>query len=368
MVFGYNVAKALATVVEHRDLDVVELWSGVGSVALAAFGLKVAVFDKNRLPGETEATEDILTHVGFLLALSLVMRLRAGGLLTMAPVCSSWIFLCKKQTQRTASNGYVGNLDSKSVRDGNTMADVAALFYTVARARDVCAVIENPPSSTLFQYAPIRDATSDSDSVTCPRCVYSREPFGKRFGKKFKFVATAPWICTLASQCRCPGRLHQKTVKERIVNGVRKVWGDPKLLAESGSYPPALGRALVQAWMQRGTVQGPRSKVKRARSTTTALIPKAHGPRSAIQGSRSMVPGSKVKAQRTRSKVPRSMVPSSKVEARVPKPKSKPTCTVQGPSWCRLSLHADELSCEGERDMSSDAGRQPAWMSCSLDD
>jgi len=328
MVFGYNVAKALATVVEHRDLDVVELWSGVGSVAKAAFGLKVAVFDKNRLPGETEATEDILTHVGFLLALSLVMRLRAGGLLTMAPVCSSWIFLCKKQTQRTASNGYVGNLDSKSVRDGNTMADVAALFYTVARARDVCAVIENPPSSTMFQYAPIRDATSDSDSVTCPRCVYSREPFGKRFGKQFKFVATAPWICALASQCRCPGRLHQKTVKERIVNGVRKVWGDPKLLAESGSYPRSRAGIGPSLDAER---HGPRSTVKGQTCPQHDDCLNPQGARSAVRDPRFTVHGPKFQGQSPENAIQSSTVHGPKFQGRSPGSEAKVQANMHGP-------------------------------------
>ena len=46
-----------------RDLDVVELWSGVGSIWTAAGkrGLAAKPFDKNRAPLETALSEDILS-------------------------------------------------------------------------------------------------------------------------------------------------------------------------------------------------------------------------------------------------------------------------------------------------------------------
>lgn len=71
-----------------RDVDIVELWSGVGTdvAAGAALGLQALPFDRDRVPGETEDAEDIASKVGFLRALGYVMRLKVGGLLHMAPV------------------------------------------------------------------------------------------------------------------------------------------------------------------------------------------------------------------------------------------------------------------------------------------
>ena len=45
-----------------RDLDVVELWSGVGNIVNAALkrNMKAVPFDKNRNPLETAISEDIL--------------------------------------------------------------------------------------------------------------------------------------------------------------------------------------------------------------------------------------------------------------------------------------------------------------------
>ncbi len=91
-----------------RDLDVVELWSGVGSIACAgrAHGNQCQEFDLERLPGVTDiqgpGQEDITTPLGFRKALELTQRLREGGLLWLAPLCSSFVFPDSSRTQRKA--------------------------------------------------------------------------------------------------------------------------------------------------------------------------------------------------------------------------------------------------------------------------
>ena len=119
LIFGLTVASVLDSASEQRDLDVVELWSGVESIVSAAraAGFTAMPFDKFRIEGVTdtddpETTEDILLEAGFRRALSLVLRLRPGGLLWMAPVCSSWIFLNLVNIQRTRAGGpkFRGNL------------------------------------------------------------------------------------------------------------------------------------------------------------------------------------------------------------------------------------------------------------------
>ena len=71
-----------------KDLDVAELWSGVGNVVGVARdnGHSAVEFDLDRVPGYTNApgpsNEDITTEAGFLKALGLVLRLRPA-----APSC-----------------------------------------------------------------------------------------------------------------------------------------------------------------------------------------------------------------------------------------------------------------------------------------
>ena len=72
-----------------RDLDVVELWTEAETIvkAAAAAGLKAEGYDI--LKG---VSQDLTTASGFQGALRLVMRLKPGGLLAMAPDCSSFGF------------------------------------------------------------------------------------------------------------------------------------------------------------------------------------------------------------------------------------------------------------------------------------
>ncbi len=53
---------------------------------------------------------NITTQSGFLKALALVMRLKTKGLLTMAPVCSSFVFASSSVTRRNKDN-FAGNED-----------------------------------------------------------------------------------------------------------------------------------------------------------------------------------------------------------------------------------------------------------------
>ena len=59
LIFGLTVASVLDSASEQRDLDVVELWSGVESIVSAAraAGFTAMPFDKFRIEGVTD-TDD----------------------------------------------------------------------------------------------------------------------------------------------------------------------------------------------------------------------------------------------------------------------------------------------------------------------
>lgn len=236
----------------QRDLDVVELWSGKGTVAKAgqALDLSVATFDILNRP-----EENITSLSGFRLALDLVLRLRPGGLLHMAPVCSSFGFMNSSRCQRDESNDYTGDWSYLKVHEGNVMADIAAFFLLVGWARQVQCSLENPMGSTIFKYgcvAPAIDKLQLQD-VLAYRCAYDEEAaVGDRYLKGFKFFATGPWIQAIRKPCECDPKCHNPTVTRLrdSSQGVEAVAvrGIADNLVESGSYPPALGRAIVDAW------------------------------------------------------------------------------------------------------------------------
>ena len=106
-----------------RDLDCVELWCGVGAVwkAAAAQGHRSQGFDLKNGVAQT-----ILTKQWFLNASELTLRLTTTGMLWMAPVCSSWVWINLKNTMRQAN--IWGNRSCQIVRDGNVWPEPLISF------------------------------------------------------------------------------------------------------------------------------------------------------------------------------------------------------------------------------------------------
>lgn len=228
-----------------RDLDVVELWAGVGAVAAAASarGLEARTFDICHGPDE-----DITTSSGFVKAVRLVLQLKKNGLLAMAPVCSSFVFPPSSVTRRNKDN-FAGNPLVQCVRDGNLMANIAVLLLSVAVARGATAFIENPAGSMIFSYLGTNlSRLSWLSTGYADRCAYvtKKMKLAQSWKKTFKFVATDKWIVKAMRRCRCSESTRHAPLMDRDEAG--NVNGRPLDLAKSGSYPPELGRALVAAW------------------------------------------------------------------------------------------------------------------------
>ena len=138
VIWGFTVASVLSDASSlslHRDLDVLELWSGVHSLGPPSWarGLQAQPFDKQRGDGVAGVSEDILTQDGFTNALRLVMRLVIGGLLWEAPVCASMGFPNSSNCKRSHQNP-LGATSYGPVREGNRMAEVACFFPCFGRS------------------------------------------------------------------------------------------------------------------------------------------------------------------------------------------------------------------------------------------
>jgi hypothetical protein len=221
-------------------LDVLELWSGVGSIFKAAVasghaGEGIDILGPHGV--------DLSTQEGFQYALRRVMSLKPGGLLWMAPVCSSFIWLSRSQTKRKLTN-VMGDPGSASACMGNLFAQQCAFFLAVAYARGVHVAIENPGGSMIFtcmsehlsKYPVLQQAM-------VYRCTYSTERLGDRLFKPYKMVATGSWVQRLVRKCKCPS--HQSMVDE---DEEGKKTGKADMLQLSAAYPPQLGTAVVDAW------------------------------------------------------------------------------------------------------------------------
>ena len=95
---------------------------------------------------------------------------------------------------------------------GNLLATAAALLMTVGSVRQVQVVVENPPASMIWKFPDLRQVLDAfvQRSVVTPRCAWSREPWGSRMLKYFKFLSTGTWISAIQRHCPCPGHRHFK--------------------------------------------------------------------------------------------------------------------------------------------------------------
>ena len=213
-VFGLTINAVLSSTLWldlARDLDCVEIFSGVQSVVRAALekGMRAQGFDKLLDP-----MDDITTPGGFRRAVTLVMRLAPGGLLWLAPVCSSWVFMNSSKCKRTAANGYRGDEGYKPVQLGNIMAEATAFLILLAYRRCCTAAMENPIQSVIFRYGPLQivvEALRMVRTITY-RCAFSNAPYGDRMKKGYCFLAIGEWIKQTSERCRCPGRVHKKLI------------------------------------------------------------------------------------------------------------------------------------------------------------
>ena len=234
-----------------RNLDCLEVFAGVGSVAAAAaeLGLRSATYDKYRIPGSTETTEDLSTEAGLRTAIGLVMRLAPSALLWLAPVCRSWGFMNCSRCKRNAANGFEGDTTYPPVVEGNALVAATVFLMLLAAARGVRVAMENPKDSDIFRYPLVvrLEAALHLTSAIADRCAYSSAPYGKRYLKAFRFIATGTWIRGVAATCTCPNGIHLSLVRTtKAADGRLRISGIPARLRESGSYPLPLGRKIVQ--------------------------------------------------------------------------------------------------------------------------
>ena len=85
---------------------------------------------------------------GFLRAVGLVLRLRVGGLVWGGTPCSSWVFMNRGTSKRTASNP-LGDCSEPSVRLGNLLTTRFVLLVLLGVARGAMWCCEQPMSSLM---------------------------------------------------------------------------------------------------------------------------------------------------------------------------------------------------------------------------
>ena len=96
-----------------------------------------------------------LSTDGFARAVSLIMRIRPGGLMFSAPPCCAWVWISKSTHKRTRLQP-AGDPYSLWVLNANCIAARLAMLILLCVVRRVYWVVEAPKSSLLFCYPPMQ--------------------------------------------------------------------------------------------------------------------------------------------------------------------------------------------------------------------
>jgi hypothetical protein len=119
--------------------DCGELFAGDHAVSTALRDASFTVFSmdiKYTQNSPRPHAMNINTPAGFALALWGLLRMRPRGLLVMAPVCSSWVFLSRSTTQRSKT-APLGSDNVTCVEEGNLMVARCALLALICRWKNV---------------------------------------------------------------------------------------------------------------------------------------------------------------------------------------------------------------------------------------
>ena len=196
-------------------------------------------------------SENLVTRAGFNQAVKLVGRLRNGGLLWLAPECSTWVFYNVSRTKRCKNNHYEGDLDYPPVQGGNAMAEACVFLIKIARARGVNFAVENPERSYIWHCKFFQAWLSweGLHHTSIHRCAYDTAPFGQRIMKVYKVVGSGQWLQNLVAPCPCGDAPHKRLTRSWLNSeGRHRVQGVADLLKESQAYPPAFGVQVVKCW------------------------------------------------------------------------------------------------------------------------
>ncbi|CAJ1459458.1 unnamed protein product [Effrenium voratum] len=131
--------------------DFVEVCSGCGkfSEAMRDSGFVGKEFDICH-----SGNHDLLRSVGFLAILAAVRNTKRGGVLMLAPPCSTWVFLSRSYTGRSWACPEGRKI--KAVILANILIHRLLYIIFYATKRGVYWLVEQPISSVLWVYEPVR--------------------------------------------------------------------------------------------------------------------------------------------------------------------------------------------------------------------
>lgn len=187
----------------------------------------------------------------------------------MGPPCNSFVWMSSSHHKRNEENGFQGDWSRDQVHAGNLQVDVAVFFFAFAYMEGIVPALENPLHSCMWRSISVVALQNELSAcktkvytITAFRCAFT-DPGQPLYRKPFQFMSISEFFLQVERPCTCKGP-HTELVT-RLEDG--RCRGIPAALAESASYPTALGETIVDLWVRAG-VHGFRSSAAAATSTS----------------------------------------------------------------------------------------------------
>lgn len=221
----------------ERDLDSVEFMSGKAAVtrSAAALGLDSVGFDKSY---HDNGEMDILTERGWRNAVLLTLRVRQHGSIWLAPVCSTWVWVGRFGSGRTAKHAG-GNVLNQRTRIGNMMVVRCVLLMLLAWARGVHLWLENPHSTLIHEFSPLKEFLGACMPFKCTVHMCS---YGSSCQKTMWIWSSSALVLKLK---RVKGPVTERLCSKKRVGIALQVTGRRKELKDSQAYPLPFGQAVA---------------------------------------------------------------------------------------------------------------------------
>ena len=165
--------------------------------------------------------------------------MKKGGLAVFGPPCSSWVWISRSKSKRSKANP-AGDGDAHFVSEGNKIADVLAIALRFLTRRSVFWLVEQPQSSLLFDYAPIKEALAEQ---TVFSIAIKQGLFGSSSAKPTRLVGTVPWLLELKATERVQPK--PTTWVSLAKRQGKRVTGRKALLEKSSAYPYKLTHLMI---------------------------------------------------------------------------------------------------------------------------
>lgn len=220
--------------------DFIEVFAGSANLSLEMIraGFEGSAFDVLFHAEE----QNVLASKGLRLVIDGLSRVKYGGLCWIATKCSSFVALCRCQSQRSATNDFMGDATREFVRNGNDLMQISSLMFLLAYLCGLWPVVEQPLSSVLPDCPAMRTVIQFTSARKCVTYLGAFEGPSQK-----PLQLWSPWHrIQMLHRPKPMDLVAVEPLVRRHGDSGERFTGNKDLLRESEAYTKAFGKAVVQ--------------------------------------------------------------------------------------------------------------------------